>query len=390
MANVFQAYEILNDAVAQRLGADAYDTIDASNLVSVGEQIVADGNIDVLGLGLLDRIGAVILENRKYKSKWRFLAKNEFEWGAIVEKVHTKLIEAQANSSYGWQNGTAPDPYEINLADTEVKLFKNIDTWEIPLTVMDKQIKTAFTSAQQFESFISSLFTAMENSIEFYFESMAITTFNTAIAMCKQAQDDVQNEGIHVIDLLGEYNAIYTDNAIGSVDEARYDEDFLKYAVARILETKSTMESFNVIYNIDGYERFTPAENLQCIALTTFAEGCKTHMSSDIYHNDLVQLPTYTELAAFQNLKGATFADKSKIKQFVPGQNPTSDTAIEVTGVCFVLVDDRGIGAMLRDQHTTSQRNNRGEYTNYWAKGEIGNFIDTSEQMVVFVMNEPS
>lgn len=386
MANVNQFYEILNDAVKQRLGEDAFDTIDASNLVSVGEQIIATGNTDVLGLGLLDRVGAVILEDRKYNSKWRFLAKNETEWGAIVEKVHTKLLSAQSNSSYGWENGTAPDPFAISMPDTEVKLFKSLNTWEIAITIPDKQLKTAFTSAQQFESFMSSLFTQFENSIEYYFETEAITAFNTAIAMCKQAQDDEQNEGIHVIDLVAEYNTLYPSNTLASAGQALYDEDFLKYAVSRITDIKTMMEQYNTIFNIDGYERFTPSTNLQCIALSLFANACMTHMQSNIYHEQLVKLPTYIDIAAFQNMKATTLEGRSKIKQFVPGQNPESDTAITVENVVFVLVDDRGVGAMLRNQHTTSQRNNRGEYTNYWGKGEIGNFLDTSEQMVVFTL----
>lgn len=386
MADVKQIYAILNDAVAQAFGSGTYDAIDSNNLVSVGEQITADGNTDVLGLALLDRVGKVIIEDRRYKSKWRFLAKNEMEWGAIVEKIHTRLMEAQANSSYTWAGGKAPDPYAINLPDTDVKLFKNITTFEIPVTIPDDQLRTAFTGASQMESFITSIFTAVENSVEFYFETEAKLVFNTAIALCAEKQSEESVRGVHLVNLLSDYKAIYTSSTLTSAT-ALYDEDFLKYAVSRINDICDNMATFNTIYNIDGYERFTAKENMIAVALNIFANACQTHMQSNIYHDTLVQLPKYESIPYFQTQGAGTFADRSKLKEFTPGQDPEEDTAIEVTNVVFALMDDRAIGAMLNDERVKSQRNERGEYTNYWYKGTRGNFIDVSEQMVVFTLN---
>lgn len=387
MADVKQIYAVLNEAVAQAFGKEAYDTIDATNLVSVGEQITADGNTDVLGLSLLDRVGKVIIEDRAYKSKWRFLAKNEMEWGAIVEKVHTRLIQAQNNSSYTWANGNAPDPYEIKLPTTDVKLFKNITTFEIPVTIPDDQLRTAFLSAGQMESFISSIFTAVENSVEFYFETEAKLVLNTAIALCAEKQSELGNTGVHMINLLTDYNALYPGNTISSANVALYDEDFLKYAVARINDVRDNMATFNTIYNIDNAERFTPDADMVAVALNIFANSCQTHMQSSIYHDTLVQLPMYETLPYFQAQGDGSFTARAKLKEFTPGADTAEDDPVEVTNVVFALVDKRTIGAMLNDERVKSQRNERGEYTNYWYKGTRGNFIDSSEQMVVFTLN---
>lgn len=383
MADVKQIYAVLNDAVEQALGKDAVATIDATNVSTLGDTIAATGNMDVLGMHLLDRVGKVVLEDRSYKSAWRFLAKNEMEWGAIVEKVHTRLMTAQSNSSYGWQGGTAPDPFAINMPQTDVKLFKNLTAWEIPVTIPDEQLKTAFKSATEMESFISSLFTTFENSIEYYFECEAITVFATRIAVNKQASD-AGTAGVHYVKLLTEYNTL--NGTALTAGKALYDKEFLQYAVSRITDIKGLMSTFSTTFNIDAYERFTPDANLKAVALNLFASTCKTHMESEIYHNDLVSLSGYNEVPYWQGIGDSTFSDRAQLSQFVPGQNPTTDTAITAENVVFVLVDDRGVGAMLRNQHTTSQRNNRGEYTNYWAKGEQGNFIDTSEQCVVFAL----
>lgn len=386
MANVTQIYAILNEAVGQAFGTETYDTIDATNLVSVGEQITSTGNTDLLGLALLDRVGKVIIEDRAYSSKWRFLAKNEMEWGAIVEKVHTRLMTAQADSSYTWANGTAPDPYAINLPDTDVKLFKNYTAYEIPLTVPDDQLRTAFLSSQAMESFITSVMTAMENSVEYYFETEAKLVLNTAIALCAEKQAEEGNTGIHVINLLTEYNTLYPNNTISSADVALYDEDFLKYAVARINDTKDNMATFNTLYNIDGYERFTPNANMVAISLNMFANCAQTHMASSLYHDSLVTLPKYEAVPFFQ-VNGGDFATRSKIKEFTPGADTSEDDPTEVTNIVFVLIDDRAVGAMLDQQRVKSQRNERGEYCNYWAKGRRGNFISSDEQMVVFTLN---
>lgn len=379
--NPTQVYDILNDAVSQAVGADTYDTIDASNLVDVGTQLISNNQTDAIYSKLLDKIGKIILSDRKYKSKWSFIAKNEIEWGAIVEKIHIGLMGAQNNSSYTWASGTAPDPFEINNPTIYNTLFKNMNTWEIPVTIPDKQMRTAFSSPTEMESFISSIFTAFENSIEFYYETIARLAFNTYICEKKVAEDDEDVDGIHVINLLTDYNTL--KGTTYDLKDVFYDREFLRYAVSRISDVKGLMGAMNTVFNVKGYERFTPDENLKLVVLGRFADVCKAFMESDTYHNDLVALTGYAEIPYFQTI-GTSFGVRSKIKE----KTPTSPlTAVEVTNVVAIACDDRSVGAMLRRSNTTSQRNQRGEYTNYWAKGEEGFYLDLSENGVVFTLN---
>ena len=379
--NPTQVYAVLNDAVSQAVGADTYDTIDASNLVDVGTQLITNNQTDAIYSKLLDKIGKIILSDRKYKSKWSFIAKSEIEWGAIIEKIHIGLMVAQNNSSYTWESGTAPDPFEIKNPTIYNTLFKSMDTWEIPVTIPDKQMRTAFSSASEMESFISSIFTAFENSIEFYYETMARLALNTYVCEKKVVEDDVDVDGIHVINLLTDYNALL--DTPKTLNEVFYDKEFLRYAVSRISDIKGLMGAMSTVFNVKGYERFTPDENLKVVVLGMFADICKAFMESDTYHNDLVALTGYAEIPYFQTI-GTGFAERSKIKEKTP-TSPT--TAVEVTNVVAIACDDRSVGAMLRRSNTTSQRNQRGEYTNYWAKGEEGYYLDLSENGVVFTLN---
>ena len=379
--NPIQVYEILNDAVSQAVGADTYDTIDASNLVDVGTQLISNNQTDAIYSKLLDKIGKIILSDRKYKSKWSFIAKNEIEWGAIVEKIHIGLMEAQNNSSYTWASGKAPDPFEIKNPTIYNTLFKSMDTWEIPVTIPDKQMRTAFSSSSEMESFITSIFTAFENSIEFYYETMARLAFNTYVCEKKVAEDDVDVDGTHVINLLTDYNTLKGTTKV--LTDVLYDREFLRYAVSRISDVKGLMGAMSTAFNAKGYERFTPDENLKLVVLGMFADNCKAFMESDTYHNDLVALTGYAEIPYFQTI-GTNFGERSKINEKTPA-SPL--TAVEVTNVVAIVCDDRSVGAMLKRSNTTSQRNERGEYTNYWAKGEVGFYLDLSENGVVFTLN---
>lgn len=379
--NPTQVYNILNDAVTQAVGTDTYDTIDAHNLVDVGTQLINNNQTDAIYSKLLDKIGKIILSDRKYKSKWAFIAKNEIEWGAIIEKIHIGLLESQNNSSYTWASGNAPDPFEIKNPTIYNTLFKKMDTWEIPVTIPDKQMRTAFSSASEMESFISSIFTAVENSVEFYYETLARLALNTYVCEKKVVEDDANINGTHVINLLTDYNDL--KNTTKTLSEVLYDKDFLRYAVSRISDVRGLMGAMSTIFNAKGYERFTPDENLKLVVLGMFADNCKAFMESDTYHNDLVALTGYTEIPYFQTV-GTTFIDRSKIKELTP---TSPDTPVEVTNVVAIACDDRSVGAMLKRNNTTSQRNQRGEYTNYWAKGEEGFYLDLSENGVVFTLN---
>ena len=74
------------------------------------------------------------------------------------------------------------------------------------------------------------------------------------------------------------------------------------------------MATFNTIYNIDGYERFTPKSEMVAVALNIFANTCQTHMQSNIYHDTLVTLPMYETIPYFQTQGTGSFADRSKLK----------------------------------------------------------------------------
>lgn len=136
-----------------------------------------------------------------------FYCKKRNRMGAIVEKIHIGLMSAQTIVVIHGQAELHPTRSKLKIL-LFITLFKNMDTWEIPVTIPDKQMRTAFSSPTEMESFISSIFTAFENSIEFYYETIARLAFNTYVCEKKVAEDDVDVDGIHVINLLTDYNTL--------------------------------------------------------------------------------------------------------------------------------------------------------------------------------------
>lgn len=137
----------------------------------------------------------------------------------------------------------------------------------------------------------------------------------------------------------------------------------------------------STVFNVKGYERFTPDENLKLVVLGMFADNCKAFMESDTYHNDLVALTGYAE-------RFHTFRQLAQLLPTGPKSKRKRQQVQQLWWKLLMLSLLRAmigsVGAMLRRSNTTSQRNQRGEYTNYWAKGEEGFYIDLSENGVVF------
>ena len=61
---------------------------------------------------------------------------------------------------------------------------------------------------------------------------------------------------------------------------------------------------------------------------------------------------------------------------------------VNQTGVIAVAYDFEALGVTMKERRTTTERNNKDEYTNYYNKANIGYFNDMSENGIVFYLAE--
>lgn len=378
-----QCYTVLNESVSQFLGEEEVASTDLTGLVSMGLTVISDlgeaGISDFLR-GMVDRVYRIVTGVREYTPQADNILVDSATYGAMLEKIYIEPTDAQENKSYSLQNGQTVDPFIVSLPKTNVKVFSNMDVWEIPYTITKKMLMSKFVNENEYMTFVAFLELQIRNSFELAVQNTKRWTINNFIAKKVEYSKEDTAKGVHVVNLLAEYNTL--TNTSLTVDNCYTNADFLRYCTNRMNVLKSKMSEYTRVFNTEQFARFTRPEDLRIDVQSDFAQACQSYLQSDVYHNELVALPTYHEVAFWQG-SGTDF-DRAECQKI---DIVTSDQkTVTVNGVVAFFHDIDALGVTIWDKTTTSQYNGRGEYTNFWNKANIGLFNDLSENAIVFII----
>lgn len=362
---------------------------DLSNIVDVGKEVldytgVSNENYDSFIRKMIDQVGKVVFVDRTYTSQAPDILKDGWEYGSILQKARCELKDAQDNATWDIFNypktgGDAyPDPFELSPPDVSAKFYNSKVTYEVPITLVDYQLREAFRSASDMARFIAMI----ENRIR-----MKKTLCNDGLIMQTIANLIAQrlngtNTATKVF-LLDDYNTLMGltgDDAL-TVTTCRQDAGFLRYAASTIMKYKKYLAAASQMYNGGEYVTFTPADKLKFITVADFAKDMETNLYSGTYHDEFVKLEGYEEVAFWQDAK-----NRMKIDTYID----VDGTPTEVTNsnVVAVLFDDEAAAVCNQNDRVTSIYNPRGEYTNYFYKWDALYMVDTLENAVVFALHD--
>ena len=384
MADVAQIYSILNSVAAQAFGTSAQSVVDTRSMIALGDQILAsNSNTDLFSGALMDRIGKTIVSVRVWDDPMRDpLVKKPFEFGSVLQKIYVDIEDAAANNAWeiGDQNYT-PSFAPVYKPDVRQKLFNKISTWEYNQTIPDRLYRTAFTSEEAMAAFITALGVAIENSMAEALRNANNLVRNTAMAYV------INGAGKNAVNVLTLYNADHSGATLTAA-QAAVSPDFQRYLVKTMNDYKVYLRDLNRAFNMESFARHTPENDLVITVLETVDSSIKAYLQSDTYHNELVSLGNrYNTVPYWQGpgTSGYTFSALSAIKiKIVDPDDSTKSIDVSQSGILAVMHDIEALGTTINDRRTTTERNNKDEYTDVFTKASIGYFADMSENVVVF------
>lgn len=386
-----QIYSLLNDINSQMFGEDALDVHDLSGIVSMGETVVGNTDNTDLFIGkLVDRIGRTVIRTLDLELDFPGLYMDSFEFGAILQKITVNPFEAIKSSE--WEVGDAnftPTLLDVHKPDIMVRYFKGADTWKFQVTIPDDLLFTAFTSEAAMSQFIDAIINAMSDSMTICINNMSRTAVNNFIA------EKIKNSN-GVINLLTGYNALVGAGHEITAADAMYNKDFLRYASNEIRKYIKYMAMPSTLYNIgdgsgNGVVRSTARDNMHILALTSFVAGVESYLESDTFHNELVALPGYTEVAYWQGNNGTSvtndFATNSSIK-VTPSSEEGQDspTDVEQSGIVCVLADRQAIAVGINKRRSGNFYNSIDAYSNISQTATIQYINDLTENGLIFIV----
>jgi len=375
---VNQIYQLLNDTANQCYGSNAVATLDLENMLALRDTVFGSDTEQFLNV-LVDRIGKTVIRTLDFTSTFPNFIMSDFEFGAVLQKLSVAPFSAvQADNWEIGQGGFNSNLYKIDKPTVYQDFFKTANTWEIDVTIPDVMFKQAFISAENMDAFITAIFDTISTSLNIQLEN------ETRLAILGFIGEKI-NASNGVVDLLSLYN-LTASTPITTADSAMVSKDFLRFAGKTMRNYISYMRKPSVLYNVPGRVRATSRDNMHCMILTEFASACETYLDSDTFHDDLVKLPYYTEVEYWQGT-GATapnFADCSSIDVEIPSDG----TKVTTSGIVGVFCDREAIGTGLFDRFSAVDRANRFRMSNYTEGVTIQTFVDTSENGVIFVVQD--
>ena len=372
---VNQVANIVNSLSEQYMGESAVSTVDLSNVVDIGTNVMDLNNLDHYVHDLIDHIGKVVFVNRAYRGKTPSLVMDGWEYGAVLEKItYDEYPEAQQNDSWELQDNHSYDPNVFYKPSVSAKFFEKRNTFDIPMSFAKRQIKSAFSSGTQLNAFFSMIETVIQNSMTIKIDQLAESAINNMIAMT--VADANANRAVNLRTM---YNAAYGKSITAA--QAVTDPDFIRYASYIMKLYSERLQRMSKLFNVGAKERFTSSDRLHVILLSEFAAAAEAYLYSTTYHDQFVHLSKAETVPYWQGSGVAyDFASTSKINVVTPG----SETATEVTGILGVMFDRDAVGVCNLDRRVTTNWNARAEFFNNWYKFDAGYFNDTNENFIVF------
>ena len=376
---VSQIKDLVNSSLKEVDGTSTLLKEDLSNVVDVGKDILDKDDIDNFVKKLVDRVGKTVFNNRVYQGSAPSVLMDAWEYGSVVEKVDAELPKVEENDSWSLQDGKSYDQDIFYQPKVSAKFFNSKVTFDIPMSFTKMQVKSAFNSATELNSFITMLMTKVQNAMTLHLDGLIMKTINNFTAQVINS-----NKGLQVVNLLEGYNK-QTGQSLTSA-KALTDPNFIKYANLMINTYRSRISQMSTLFNVGGVHKFTPKENQHLIILSDFASASKVYLESDTYNQQNVQLGSNYDTVPYWQGSGTSYAftDTSSIDIAIKDGATTKE--VKKSGILGVLFDTSALGVSCQNPRTTTAVNARAEFYTNFNKYDAMYYNDLNENFVVFMV----
>lgn len=369
-----QVYQFVNDAVSEVIGDSAIVAEDLSNVVDIGTAIFNGSAFDAYVKSLVNHIGRVIFVNRPYRGSAPSVLMDAWEYGSVVEKIHSEMPDAVENESWDLVDGQSYDPHVFHQPVAEAKFFNKMTTFEIEASITERQVKQSFSNATQLNAFVSMIFNEIEKALTVRTDALIMRTINNMIV--ETAKDANANRAVN---LLSKYNLQYTPSLTAA--QAIVNPDFIRYAAYQIALYTDRLTRMSTLFNVGGKQRFTPKDLQHIVMLSEFRAAADVFLQSGTFHDEYTKLVN-AETVPFWQGSGTDYAFTST--GAINAKPASGGDAQSITGVLGCIFDRDALGVMNNNQRVTTQWNPKAEFTNYFYKKDARYFNDLNENFVFF------
>ena len=384
---VKQIYTLINSVSGEVLGKTDIVQEDLTGVVDLGTEVFNANAVDNYVKSLVNHIGKVVFVNRPYSGKVPSVLMDAWEFGSVLEKISADIPAATENDTWDLTDGETYSQDTFHKPTVTAKFFNSKVTFEVPLSITERQVKESFISAEQLNGFLSMIYSAVEKSMTIKADALIMRTINNMVAETLKADKKAfggasvnyaSASTVRCVNLL----KLYTENKGTTLTAAKAitDPEFIRFASYQMGLYADRMQTVSTLFNVGAKERFTPVDMLHTVLLSDFAKAAQAYLYSDTYNKEQVLLPNAETVPSWQaSGKNYDFASVSTINV-----KSASGEAVNVSGVLGVMFDREALGVCNLDRRVTTTYNAKAEFFNNYFKFDAGYFNDTNENFVVF------
>lgn len=376
---VEQIYGVVNAVFSQMTGREDLQVTDTNSLVAMGKTIEQLGKNDIYLNSLARRIGLTIDDFKAYRNKFSLMARDNLEWGAIVQKIGVDMPEATQDLTYeiGKMDGQSVDQYIISNPKAHQKFYEKETPYSFYITMSTKLLRDAFLSAGAMGSFINMVFGKVRNKIEVVYEDLA------RLCIANYVGNLLPKQEAHLVTL---YNSTSPETTVNPAT-ALADANFMRWMIGFVNNLSDSMENMSVMYNEGGYQKFSTKADQRFYMLGDVIHRAETVVQYAAFNPQYVTKAPDIVVPYWQANKSVTQrADLGTISEI----STTDRTGAEVvkTNLIGIMFDKDAMGTFREEEEVlTTPVNARARYYNtFWHERQMW-FNDMDEQGVALYLD---
>lgn len=393
-----QLSTVLTEITNQATGVSNITPIDTASFVTVAQTALKTG-YDPLTTAISQVLSRTIFSVRPYSRKFKGLNVSNQRYGNHVRKLLTIDKPFEDDDRLTLVDGQSIDQYKVNKPKVLQTNFYGANQYQKSVTIYKDQLDCAFSSPDEFASFISMVMQNASDMIEQAHEETARATINnliTAIYAAESAGLDsyaLANGGRRAINLLKLYNQTNGGSLkVADLFKAENFEGFVKFAFSTINTIADLMTDRNTLFcsQLENYTvlRHTPKDRMKFYLYTDLVNKINSEVYSSVFNPDFLKLVDFEKVNYWQSALNPSEIQNKPTMLTKAGL--LHDTGItKISNVFGVLFDEEAAGyTTVNEWSQPTPFNARGGYYNQFWHFTDRYWNDFTENAVVFYIED--
>lgn len=395
-----QLSTVLTAITNQATGVNNIAPIDTASFVSVAQMALKTG-YDPLTTAISQVLSRTIFSVRPYTRKFKGLNVSNQRYGNHVRKLLTIDKPFEDDDRLKLVDGQSIDQYKVNKPKVLQTNFYGANVYQKSVTIYKDQLDCAFSSPDEFASFISMVMQNASDMIEQAHEETARATINNLISGIYAAETTQgtantmakSNGDKRAINLLALYNQTNGGALkVNDIFKAENFESFVKFAFSTINTIADLMTDRNTLFSsqLTNYTviRHTPKDRMKFYLYTDLVNKINSEVYSTVFNPDFLKLVDFERVNFWQSALNPSQIQNKPVMLNKDGTLKTVGNA-NIENVFGVLFDEEAAGyTTVNEWSQPSPFNARGGYYNQFWHFTDRYWNDFTENAVIFFIED--